>query len=62
MMPILLNFERTVDGGTSNNLIIVIINSFLIFWGMLEIGFINKVVCFGVDNATIFKSLTSVIV
>jgi len=32
MMPILLNFERIVDGGTSNNLIIVIINSFVVFW------------------------------
>jgi hypothetical protein len=54
MMPILLNFERIVDGGTSNNFIIVIIDSFVVFGGMLEIDLINKVVCFVVDNVTIF--------
>jgi hypothetical protein len=54
MMPILLNFERIIDGGTSNNLIIVIISSFVVFGGMLKIDLIKKVVCFGVDSVTIF--------
>ncbi len=49
-MPI----ERIVDGGTFNNLIIVIIIFFLVFGGMLEIDLLNKMVCFGVDNVTIF--------
>jgi hypothetical protein len=30
-MSSLLNFERIVDGGTFNNLIVVIINSFVVF-------------------------------
>jgi hypothetical protein len=54
MMPILLNFERIVDENTSNNFIIVIIGSFVVSGGMLETNLINKVVCFGVDNVTIF--------
>jgi hypothetical protein len=42
MMPILLNFERIVDGGTSNNFIIVIIGSFVVFGGMLEMTLLTK--------------------
>jgi hypothetical protein len=62
-VPILLNLERIVNGGTSNNLTSVIIRSLAIFDGTSEIDIANKVVCFGADGVTIFQSLkTSVIV
>jgi hypothetical protein len=54
MMPILLNFEKIVDGSTFNNFIIVILGSFVVFGRMLETNLINKMVCFGVDIVGIF--------
>ncbi len=56
-VPILLNLERIVNGGTSNNLIYVIIHSLAIFRGMLKTDIINKVVYFGVNSVTIFQGL-----
>ncbi len=62
-MPILLNLERIVDGGTFDNLIAVTICFLIIFDGMLEINIANKVLCFGVDTVIIFQCLkTGVIV
>ncbi len=45
-VPILLNLERIVDGGTFDNLTVVIIHSLVIFGGMLETNIANKVLCF----------------
>ncbi len=61
--PILLNLERVVDEGTSNNLIATIVHSFTNLGGLLVVDVVNKVVCFGVDNVTIFQGLkTGVII
>jgi hypothetical protein len=54
-VPILLNLERIVNGGTSNNLTFVIICS--LFGGMLKIDVVNKVVSFGVNSVTVFQGL-----
>jgi hypothetical protein len=56
-VPILLNLERIVNGGTFDNLISIIIHSLAIFGGMLETNIANKVVCFGADGVRIFQSL-----
>ncbi len=62
-MPILLNLERIVNGGTFDNLTFVIVCYLIIVGGMSKINIINKVVYFGVDNVTIFQGLkTNVIV
>jgi hypothetical protein len=62
-VPILLNLERIVNGGTFDNLTFVIIRYCIIFGGMSKIDIANKVVYFGVDNVTIFQGLkTNVIV
>jgi hypothetical protein len=62
-VPILLNLEWIVNGGTSNNFIFVIILYLVIFGGILEIDIVNKVVCFGIGGVTVFQDLnTSVIV
>jgi len=62
-VPILLNLERIVNGGTFYNLTFVIIRYCTIFGGMSKIDIANKVVYFGVDNVTIFQGLkTNVIV
>lgn len=57
MVPILLNLEKIVDGGTSNNFINVIIRSLVVFYGMSKIYLSIKVVCFGADGVTIFQGL-----
>ncbi len=51
-MPILLNLERIVNGGTYDNLTSMVIRSLAIFGDIS-----NKVVCFGVDGVTIFQGL-----
>jgi len=55
--PILLNLERVVDKGTSNNLTADIVRSFTNLGGLLVVDVANKVVCFGVDSVTIFQGL-----
>jgi len=51
-----------VNEGTFNNLIVVIVRSFTDLGGRLVVD-IARVVCFGVDDVTIFQGLkTSVIV
>ncbi len=44
-MPILLNLERIVDGGTFNNLTIVIICSLIVFGVMLKTNLANLKWC-----------------
>jgi hypothetical protein len=56
-VPIILNLETIVDGGTSDNLTNVSIHSLIVFGGMLKIDLINKVVYFGADGVSIFQSL-----
>jgi hypothetical protein len=51
-VPILLNLEIFVNGGTSNNLTFIIIRSLIIFGGMSKTNITNKVICFGADNVT----------
>jgi hypothetical protein len=50
MVPIILNLKRIIDGGTLDNLIVVIIHPHVIFGGMLKVDIVNKIVCFGVDG------------
>jgi hypothetical protein len=57
-----LNLERIVDKGTYDNLIIVIICSFVVFGGMLETDLINKVGCFGVDGVIVFQGLKIIVI
>jgi len=57
MVPIFFNLEIIVDGGTSNNLINVIICSLVVFCGMFKIDVYNKLVCFGADGVTVFQGL-----
>jgi hypothetical protein len=45
-VPILFNLEIIGNGGTSNNLINVIICFLIIFGGMPKVDLANKVVCF----------------
>jgi hypothetical protein len=57
MVLILLNLEKIVDGGTSNNLTTIIICYLDIFGGMLKIDLGYKVVSFGVDGVIVFQGL-----
>jgi hypothetical protein len=58
MVPIILNLERIVNGGTFDNLTSIIIHSFVVFGDNT-----NKVVCFRANGVTIFQGLkTGVIV
>jgi hypothetical protein len=41
---VLLNLEKVVDGGIFNNIIIVIIRSFIDLGGLLMVDSVNKVV------------------
>jgi hypothetical protein len=56
-VPILLNLERIINGGTFDNLAFTTIRSHVIFGGMSETYIINKVVCFGADGVIIFQGL-----
>ncbi len=56
-MPILLNLERIVNGGTSNNLTFIIIHSLVVFGAMSETDITNKVVYFGANGVIIFQGL-----
>ncbi len=46
-----------MDGATSNNFIVMIIHSLIVFGGLLEMDIANKVVCFRADGITIFQGL-----
>lgn len=56
-VPILLNLERVVDGTTSNNFIAMIIQSLIVFDGLLKMDIANKVVNFKADSVTVFQGL-----
>jgi hypothetical protein len=55
-VPILLNLERVVDGAASNNFIVMIICSLIVFGGLLNMDIANKV-CFRANGVTIFQGL-----
>jgi hypothetical protein len=54
---ILLNLERLISGGKTNNLTSVILNSLLVN-GDLTLGEINKLICFG-SNGVVFTGVYS---
>jgi hypothetical protein len=54
-VPILVNLERVVDGTTFGNLIVVIVFSFIVFGGLLNVDIMNKVDCFGTNGVTMFQ-------
>ncbi len=56
-MLILLNLRKIVDGGTYDNLTLIIIFSLVIFDGMPKAKIADKVVCFEVNGVTIFQGL-----
>ncbi len=56
-MPIILNLEKIMDGGTFDNFTNVNIRSVIVFGGMLKIDLTNKVVYFGANGVSIFQSL-----
>jgi len=41
---VLLNLEKVMDGGISNNIIVVIIFSFVDLGGLLVVDVVNKVI------------------
>jgi hypothetical protein len=47
---VLLNLERLVGVGTSNNLVNVFLNSLLAYGGFITWEIINKLICFGCDG------------
>ncbi len=58
-----MNLEIVVEKGTLNNVIVSFVHSFINLGGLSMVDVANKVVCFGLDNVTIFQgSKTSVIV
>ncbi len=56
-VPILLNLDTIVVGGTFDNLTTMIICFLVIFGGILEINIVNKVLCFGVNSVIVFHGL-----
>jgi hypothetical protein len=55
---ILLNLERLINGGITNNLTNVIFN-FLLVYGDLTLGKINKLICFGSNGVVVFIGVYS---
>ncbi len=51
---VLLNFETIVDKGTSNNITIAIVRSLIDLGNLSMVDVVNKVVCFGANDVTIF--------
>jgi hypothetical protein len=49
--------KKIVDGGTFNNLIPIIVHFLIDLSGLLVVDVVNKVVCFGANNVTIFQGL-----
>jgi hypothetical protein len=56
-VPILFNLEIIGNGGTSDNLINVIIHFLVVFGGMPKVDLANKVVYFQANNITTFQGL-----
>jgi hypothetical protein len=56
-VPILLNLEKIVNGGTYGNLTSVIIRSLVVFGGMLETNIVNKIICFWANSVVVFQGL-----
>jgi hypothetical protein len=52
-----LNFEKIVDGNTSNNLTPTIVHSFTNLGGQLVVDIANKVVCFGANDVKKIQGL-----
>jgi hypothetical protein len=54
---ILLNLEKVVEGGTSNNFTATIVCSLINLGGLSVVNVVNKVVCFWAISVTIFEGL-----
>lgn len=46
-----------MDGTTFGNFILVIVYSFIVFGGLLNVDIVNKVDCFGINGVTMFQGL-----
>jgi hypothetical protein len=55
---ILLNLEKLISGGTTNNLTNVTFNSLLVY-GDLTLGEINKLICFGSNGVVVLTCVYS---
>jgi hypothetical protein len=51
---VLLNFERVLDGDTSNNITIAIVRFLTNLGNISMVNVANKVVCFGADDVIVF--------
>jgi len=51
---VLLNFERVLDGDTSNNITIAIVCFLTNLGNISMVNVANKVVCFGADDVIVF--------
>jgi hypothetical protein len=56
---ILLNLERLVSGGTTNNFTNVISNSFLVYLGLIVEDIHHKLICFEFDAIVVFIGVHS---
>jgi hypothetical protein len=57
--PILLNLQRMIDGFIANNLTFLIIQSLVEYGGLSEVNIAKKLICFGVDEVTVFHGVKS---
>jgi hypothetical protein len=55
--PILLNLEKVVEGGTSNNFTNAIVRFLINLGGLSMIDVVNKAACFGAIGVTNFQGL-----
>jgi hypothetical protein len=53
-VPLLLNLERVVGGGFSNNFTLLILRSLKEYGGMIVEQIASKVVCFGSNGVLVF--------
>ncbi len=58
-LPILLNLQRMIDGSIANNLTFLIIQSLVEYGGLSEVNIARKLICFSVDEVTIFHRVKS---
>jgi len=58
-LSILLNLQRMIDGSIVNNLTFLIIQSLVEYGRLNEVNVARKLICFGVDEVTIFNGVKS---
>jgi hypothetical protein len=55
---ILVDLERLVDGGTTNNLTNVILNSLMVLWGLTMEEINGNLICFRFDGVLVIYSVS----